>query len=472
MKKVSLLFIVFLLLSLQNAYSKGYNLDVTITNAHDSMLLMARYVGGSTYACDSAYMNKKGVAVFSNEKELEAGVYIIAMEGTQLFDFIISDEKNQQFSIITKKGDFVNSLHFKNSPENEEFANFNRYMIIQQKREEALKEKVVRNSSNINLLNEAEEEERLIKKEYHKYVEEIGKKFPQSLLYSLAKAMDRPIIPKFDIDRNNPKYDSIYAMQYYKFVKTHFFDNYTFSDKRLVNTPMFVPSLNYYFDKIIIQFSDSIIHSVDNILTKTEASVSMQKYIAAHLFNKYIHSNVMGMESIVVHLIDNYYLNDKIGGIDSIFRADISRFAQQNRVTLIGKQAYDLKMETLGGQYESVYSIDAPYMVVYIYEPSCGHCRTETPKLYNIYKKYQDKGLQVYAIYSQQNKKEWMEYVAKNGLDWINVWDPNNENNFRYKYSVYSTPQVFLLDSNKKIIGRRLDSEGLDKLIENLFKNK
>ena len=40
--------------------------------------------------------------------------------------------------------------------------------------------------------------------------------------------------------------------------------------------------------------------------------------------------------------------------------------------------------------------------------------------------------------------------------------------NFRKTYDIFSTPQVYLLDSEKKIIGKRLDALTLGKMVEHL----
>jgi hypothetical protein len=37
---------------------------------------------------------------------------------------------------------------------------------------------------------------------------------------------------------------------------------------------------------------------------------------------------------------------------------------------------------------------------------------------------------------------------------------------FREYYNVYTTPQVYLLDKDKKIIGRRLNAEILEEILE------
>ena len=463
---------ILLLFMVSTIIAQSYKIEVNIKNVTDSMLLMAVYSGNEKYVRDTAFIDKKGKAIFTKNKALDAGIYIIAMGGNQLFDFIVSDE-NQDFAIFTEKDNYIDNLKFENSIENEEFAKFNRYMFEKQQREDELRSMVIKNPGDAKVVEKAELESNLLNKEYHAYVEKIGQEFPNSLLRLLAKTLDKPEIPDFDIDKANPKYDSIYTMKYYLYSKQHFFDNYDFTDKRMINTPVFLPTVNYYFDNVLVQVPDSIIPMLDVMLKKAEPNPTMLRFIAGNLFNKYMSSDIMGMESIVVHLVDNYYLKGKLGEHDAQWLAQAKEFADKNRNTLIGKQASDLKMQNIAGQYESIYSHESSYILLYFYEPNCGHCKTETPKVYNVYKKYKDKGFEVFAVYTQHDKNEWTEYIKQNELfDWVNVWDPNNDNNFRFKYDIYNTPTLILIDKDKKIIGRRINAESLNKMLDILLNKR
>ena len=50
-------------------------------------------------------------------------------------------------------------------------------------------------------------------------------------------------------------------------------------------------------------------------------------------------------------------------------------------------------------------------------------------------------------------------------LKWVNVCDPYYKSGFRNYYDIYSTPVIYLLDKNKKIIAKRLSPEQLEDLI-------
>jgi peroxiredoxin len=244
------------------------------------------------------------------------------------------------------------------------------------------------------------------------------------------------------------------------------------------DTSLLASYTDRYFDNMISPVFDSIIYAVDLVISKAGNNTLMTKFLIDRLFNKYIHyingdgvSNIMGVENVVIHIIDNYYLSGKVNVEDRQFLKKITEYADKNRETLIGKKAKDLKMETLDGDAESLYDINSPYVLVCFYDAVCAHCLHEVPAIYNIFRKYKDRGLAGFCVYAYNNKSEWMKFVSKHQLtNWINVWDPQNENDFRVAYSVYSVPQVYLLDKDKTIIGRGLESESLSSLLNQLIK--
>ena len=91
---------------------------------------------------------------------------------------------------------------------------------------------------------------------------------------------------------------------------------------------------------------------------------------------------------------------------------------------------------------------------------------------------------------NELENEDWAQFVEEKELDWINISDNpeinNSENarqliidgtttlnslNFRAMYNITSTPQIYLLDKNKEIIAKQLNSEQLEGMLENLLNN-
>jgi peroxiredoxin/predicted CopG family antitoxin len=442
--------------------ARGYIINFSIKGEKNKDALLVMHYGTSKYAIDTAMIDKKGNAVFTGDKPLVPGMYLIAIDGGQILDFLISDTINQNFTISIRKDKYLESLTFKDSPENEAFVDYSRFLIERQKKENELSKK------SSDELTDVEEQIKVLENQTAERVEKIKEQFPGTLLESVAMAMF-PINP----DKNDIPASPDSARRYlFEFYKKHYWDRLTLRDKRMQNTPILIPAIDSYFKNMIPQIPDSIIRAVDFVLSKTGQDTAMLRFLTAHLYNHYMSSKIMGMENVTIYIIDNYYLSGKVHSSDAKFITNISEYADKNRATLIGKQARNLKMETIAGGAESLFDIEAPYILVCFFEATCDHCRQEIPKIHKVFQNFKDRGLIGFCVYTQKNKEEWTKFVAEHQMtDWINVWDPKNENDFRITYSVYSVPQVYVLDKNKKIVGRGLESISLSQLLGHLMKN-
>ena len=62
--------------------------------------------------------------------------------------------------------------------------------------------------------------------------------------------------------------------------------------------------------------------------------------------------------------------------------------------------------------------------------------------------------------------------LLSNSSDWLNVWDSYTATDFKNIYDIYSTPVVYLLDENKRILAKRIGVEQLEDFYDNYFKDK
>ena len=87
------------------------------------------------------------------------------------------------------------------------------------------------------------------------------------------------------------------------------------------------------------------------------------------------------------------------------------------------------------------------------------------------YHPYKDKGVEVFAIGNEFENEEWLEFIIKHDLNWINGSDGGDfTSNFRGLYDVHSTPQTYLLDENKKILSKKMSIESLERMLEYYYK--
>lgn len=215
--------------------------------------------------------------------------------------------------------------------------------------------------------------------------------------------------------------------------------------------------------------------SIDEFILSID-DIEQQSKVAALCFDYYYNSNYMGNEAIALHIADNYFLNNKLQWIDNEGFMMLQLFAEFNRRSMVGNLAPELILENNFGGYISTYGIDTkPYglKILYFYDANCITCKSETPKLVQFLKEYSDSDLTFYAIYTQSDKSEWSDYIAKHfdninnpKVDIVHLWDPEVESEFHKEYGVLTTPALFAIDNSNTIVGRKLNGDVIKQIIE------
>jgi hypothetical protein len=78
--------------------------------------------------------------------------------------------------------------------------------------------------------------------------------------------------------------------------------------------------------------------------------------------------------------------------------------------------------------------------------------------------------VEVFAVCTISDRTTWSKYIEENELKWINGWDPQRATHYDYYYNIQSTPIVYILDRNKKIIAKKLAVEDISGFIDNYRK--
>lgn len=448
---------------------ESHEIKVTVKGLKEgSSCLLANYYGEKQYIKDSAKANAKGEVVFKGDDKLQEGVYLFVLPNKKYFDFIM--DEGQHFSLDADSTDFIKTMKISGSQENKFFYDYQNFMQVKQKQIEPLRAdlKKVKDKDSTKTI---QDKLTAYEKEIKEYKGNFIKNNPKSFVAKLFKAMDEPEVPEAPILANGRK-DSTFSYRYYKY---HYWDNWDFSDERLMYTPVFHNKIKFFMDKLTPQMPDSINVSTDILVEKSRANKEVFKYIVYWLTYNYESSNIMGMDAVFVHMVDKYYVTKQAFWVDSTQLYKITNRAYTLKPLLIGKKAPLINMADSTGKMMSLYDIKAKYTVVVFWDHGCGHCKKEIPKLAEAYKnKLKAKGVQVYAVETEDKPEEWKKFIKEHQLNWINVLEKDDYKRAVTKkiYDIYSTPVIYLLDENKIIKAKRIDSEQLDGIIDALEKEK
>jgi peroxiredoxin len=443
--------------------TSGHRIKFHVPGQRDSTCLIAHYYGDNQYVPrDTARFDSKGNLVFEGPKELPEGVYILIMPKNRYVEFLVG-EQNQSMEFDTT--DVIASMAVREGQENKVFYSYQKTMAAKGKEAASLKArqaKTKNTDSSAAIRRELEQ----IDKEVKAFREKLFADHAGTFAVKLFRSAMEPEVPPAPVMANN-RPDSVFQFRYFK---SHFFDNLDLADDRMVRTPLFHNKVEQYITKLTIQIPDSINQAADFVLGKAK-SKEIFKYLVWWITNHYEKSQLMGMDAVFVHMAKNYYLSGKATWVDS---ATISKIRERATILdpiLIGKKAPNMWLTDSTGKLITLDGFRAKATILYFWDPNCGHCQKETPKLYEFYQKNKTRGVDVFAVCIDRKPDDWKKFIREKKLNWTNVWDSFTHTDFRNTYDIYSTPVIYILDEKKKILAKRIGVETLDDFFNNYFRD-
>jgi thiol-disulfide isomerase/thioredoxin len=453
---------------LSGQLKNGYEINVTIMDLQDSTVFLAYHLGDKQYIKDTVKLDRSGNGIFRGQQTLPQGIYMIVLPGRKYFEILISD--NQRFSLSCTFSNYFNTLKFTGSKENSAFVEYQKNWVTMQQTAIAISKRIQNNKQNNDSLKILGSVQKLQEENMKTYLKSVVKANEGNFLGTLVKGLLPIDIPKFTIPIGYKNPDSIRWVLNYNYNKDHFFDNIDLNDERLIRTPLLYSRLDSFFTNVLIQSPDTINKEIDKLINKCSSNYKMFQFVSVYLFNHFRESEIMGHDAVMVKIADDIYLSGKADWVTREFKDDLRKQIDLIRPNLIGKKAENMVMDSYKGIFVSLYDVEKDFTVLYFWEPNCGHCQEATPKLKAYYDKPKDYSLEVFAVCTTADKEKWTKYIEDNKLTWINGWDPKRISHFDFYYNVQSTPTIYVLDKNKKIIAKKLAVEEIGPFIDNYRK--
>jgi len=454
---------LFLLLSV-SLQAQVYEIKVKIKGYQNDTLLLGYHFGDKTYIKDTAF-RKTDQFVFKGDSILEGGMYLLVLKPKNDFIQILIDQDNQKFSCETDTFDISGNLKFKNSKLNQEFYAYLDFLDVQRRIGDSLNaihKTIDQEPTKIQIRKELDAIDVAVKARQKAIAEK-----PQfSLLTLLLNLGTEPEIPEFEGTEEEQREKAFYHY------RTHFFDKVDLSDDRIVRLPLFHGKIDRYLTKLTAQIPDSLNKALDYILSKAPPKSYAFKYILSTWLTHYANSKYVGMDGIYVHLVEEYYAKGMGYWLDEELLAKMLSDAKTLKPLLLDKIAPDITVYKQDGTPVSLHKVQAPYTILYIWAPDCGHCKSSMPSLLKFYESYKDKGVEILALCSKigEDEKACWEAVKTLHMEPLtNTSDPFHRSKFRLTYDVKTTPVVYILDKDKKILTKKIAAEQLSDVMEKLM---
>lgn len=463
---------------------KRYSFEFQISGSDDSLVYLANYYGTKQYYFDTAFAVGKGK--FRLEKDsVPGGIYLVVLpDKSNYFEMIVSGDE-YKITMSTDKLNMITAMTITGSKENQLFYDFQKKLSDYGRKAQPLQDIMARlkkeenKSDSVKLIQEKID---VLNKEVSNYKHNYISSNNGTFVSKVIQTSEEPDVPE------NPEIpDSVDVNQWkFNYFKTHYFDYVDFTDERLLRTPTLARKIEYYMEKLTIQVPDSINAAADMLAARARPNKEVFKYVVHWTTNTYEKSKIMGMDAVFVHMADNYYCKKgETWWVDSAGIAKICERAKTLEPLLIGKIASNIILPDTAGVWHNLHKVNARYTVLYFWSPTCGHCKKVTPELDKYYQDNKSKGIEIFGVCTELDNVEMKQYIKSKNLTFLNVSDTPEINknaydylhlttvnslNFRSIYDIYSTPQVYILDKDKRIIAKRLGVEQVEEFIENYDK--
>lgn len=423
-------------------------IKIKVDGINDTICKLFSYYGNNQYLVDTIKINKKGVFFIETKHKLANGLYSIQFFNNINFDFVVNEEYDFEFECNAK--DLIQSIKVKKSLENKALYEYLKFDI---KKNTDLADAILIYKSDTSNLKIRQE---IIYKEFNESIKSLNIKYKDLLAKKIIEI-------KFD----NNRIENMKSVQISTSIKNAFFDQIDWGYDLVLNSPYFSNKLDIYFNRILPQDVDSVINNFEVLIEKTKNNKEFFRYIVWSALNFSEQSKIMGIDAFTIFLYKKYYLSGKAFWANEKSLERIREQVKLKEPLLLGKVLPNAFLKDSTNTYKRLWDVKSDYTIVFFYDPNCGHCQHEAPKLYEYFLANKS-NVMVYAASVDRNLNDWKSFISKsNFTEWVNVFDIDKQTDFRKTYDINSIPVIYVLDKDKKIIAKRLTTEKLKVFMNN-----
>ena len=444
------------------------------------MIYLANYYGEKLYYADTARTNSNGEFSFKAIEKKNEGKYAIVAPGPKYFEIVIADGEN--ISMKTDTSDLTGMMEVMESENNKIMYDYVQFLSEKKKEREALVAEMEEKEGDEKASDKIKKRYKSLNDEVLTYQKDVIAKNPHKFAaHEIRMSIDPEVPEELKADRENG----------YFWYKNHYFDHIDLEDERIVRTPIYHSKLVTFLNKTVIQTADTLIPTIDKLINELDPVSEVFKYTVHYITYNFETTKIMGLDEVFVHMVDTYYKTGLATWMDEEKLKTIIEKADGKRGTLLGKTAPNLVLaDTTGQNWISTHrDIKSDYLVLYFYDPDCGHCKKETPKLVEFYNEYKEEDLAIYAVSSDHTEK-WNKFIKKNEMNFYNVAIPEKAyesaeyatnlitsgkttfQSLKYTetFDIVSTPKILILDKDRVILAKDIGVEQIGDFLERFKK--
>lgn len=248
----------------------------------------------------------------------------------------------------------------------------------------------------------------------------------------------------------------------HKQVATQYWDLTDGHYQFLKNSPFVRQYLNNFYDRMISQHYDSIFTCVETQMRFVRDS-DVRPFYFSVLTNKFETSKIVGHENVFASMVKGFPKSD-FGWVEDTVYLKLQEKADKIRLNPVGGRAKSFPIKNFkSGSLSSLNQIFGIYKLVVFFDSDCGHCKEAMPFYMEVINEFKNNGLTPVLITVETTNEFLREFISSRDYNpsYFYYHHDVTQDDFRLKYDIPSTPQVYILDSSNTILAKNIPAKEL-----------
>ena len=435
---------------------QNHKISGTIPGLKNKEVYLMKMVAENRAIIDTASTDLTGSFIFELPNIFPIGQYAIVSGPNQLIELLYNNEDIRFVSTGANSNDQVQIVE---SVENKIYYDYLYTKGMTLYKTDLLGPLLQNYPVNDPFYQQVIKQFNLLKENLNIRVETLVEQNPETFAAQVIQT-DKPLLPD----------PSLNAKQQSVFLRTHYFDETSFTDTLLTRTNILSSKIVGYLslfqenNMTKEQLEDNLLIALDTVLIKAAANQQVYEYVIDFLISGF---QAIGFEKGLEYVAKHNQLGQ--------FCVNTERKKElENKIDLInklaiGRTAPDFETVDLKGKIVRLSDIGSEKTALIFWASWCPHCDEILPEINKLYNPKNKRDLEIVAVSIDDSRNEVEAAIEKNGYgSWINIaelqgWDGK----IIEEYGVAATPTIFILDKNKTIIGKPGNIDELKNLLSN-----